>query len=225
MRTLSVFVDESGDFGEPRFLPANYLVSFVFHDQAQDIAAPVAMLERSIRDAGFQIEYIHTGPVLRKEGIFNAYSLDERRQLLYKMLNFFNHCDISHYTVSVDRREARDKVTLSGKLAKEVKTFLDLHASFFNSFDKIIIYYDHGQIELSSILNAVFSVYFSNVEFRRAEPQNYRLLQVADFVCSMELLRIKWRENRLSSSEQKFFYKPQELKKAFQKSIDRKKMS
>lgn len=92
------------------------------------------------------------------------------------------------------------------------------------NFDKVIVYYDNGQIELSSILNAVLSIQFNDVEFRKAEPQKYRLLQAAGFICSMELLRIKNKENRLSKSEEKFFYKPQELKKTFFKSIDKKKL-
>ena len=77
-------------------------------------------------------------------------------------------------------------------------------------------------VKLGAIIKAVFSNYFTNVEFRKAEPQKYRLLQVADFVCSLELLKIKWMENRMSNSEQKFFYKPQELKKVFLKAIDKK---
>ena len=37
MKELSVFIDESGDFGKPTYLPANYLVTFVFHDQDNEI--------------------------------------------------------------------------------------------------------------------------------------------------------------------------------------------
>ena len=33
------------------------------------------------------------------------------------------------------------------------------------------VYYDNGKIELSGILNAVFSIQFSNMEFRIAESQ------------------------------------------------------
>lgn len=64
---------------------------------------------------------------------------------------------------------------------------IEKHKTFFDSFDKIIAYYDNGQIELEAILNTVFAIHFSNVEFRKAEPQIYRLLQAADFICSMEL--------------------------------------
>ena len=224
MKTLSVFVDESGDFGELKERPAYYLVTMVLHDQSTDITQPIRALEESVRNAGFSIEYIHTLPAIRREGIFENYSIDERRQLIYKMLNFYNKCSIRHITIAVNRREAPDRVALSGRLARELKKMLDSHADAFNAYEKIIVYYDHGQMELNSILSAVFSIYFSNVEFRTAAPQQYRLLQVADFVCSMELLRIKRNEKRLSNTEEKFFYKPQELKKAFLKSIDKKRL-
>lgn len=224
MKELSIFIDESGDFGEVKERPAYYLVTFVFHDQKEDIRQQVLKLEESVRISGFHLEYIHTGPLIRREEIFANYSIDERRKLLYKMLNFVNVCPIRYITVAVDRKEAADKIKLSGKLAKEINTAFREYSDFFMEFDKVIVYYDNGQIELSAILNAVFSIYFSNVEFRKAEPQKYRLLQAADFICSMELLKIKKNEKRLSKSEEKFFYKPQELKKTFFKSIEKKKM-
>ena len=224
MKELSVFIDESGDFGEIKERPAYYLVTFVFHNQDNGIEEQVLKLEESVRSSGFDVEYIHTGPVIRREEVFAAYSIDERRKLLYKMLNFVNRCPLSYLTVIVDRREATDKIALSGKLAKAINSALSKHIEFFSDFDKIIVYYDNGQVELSTILNAVFSIQFSNVEFRKAEPQKYRLLQAADFICSMELLRIKRDEKRLSKSEECFFYKPQELKKTFLKSVDKKKL-
>ncbi|MDE7445311.1 MAG: DUF3800 domain-containing protein [Lachnospiraceae bacterium] len=224
MKELSVFIDESGDFGELKERPAYYLVTFVFHNQDNSIEEQVSKLEESVHNLGFDVEYIHTGPVIRREEVFARYSIDERRKLLYKMLNFVNKCPISYLTVVVDRREAIDKITLSGKLAKEINRLMSEHIEFFSGFDRIIVYYDNGQIELSTILNAVFSIQFSNVEFRKAEPQKYRLLQAADFICSMELLRIKRAEKRLSKSEEHFFYKPQELKKTFLKSVEKKKL-
>ncbi len=222
MKELSIFIDESGDFGEVKEGLAYYLVTFVFHDQNNPIHHQVAKLEESIKNSGFDIEYIHTGPVIRREDVFERYSIDERRKLLYKMLNFINTCPISHFTVEINRKEANNKVELSGKLAKAIHKAVSAHQVFFSAYEKVIVYYDNGQTELSAILNAVLSISFMNIEFRLAEPQKYRLLQAADFICSMELMRIKKIENRLSQSEKKFFYKPQELKKTFLKSIDKK---
>ena len=224
MGELSIFIDESGDFGDVKERPAYYLVTMIFHNQAVDISNEIEKLEESIRISGFDIEYIHTGPVIRREQIFSSYSMDERRKLIYKMLYFYNKCNIYHDTVVVNRKEAMDKITLSGRLSKEIGKMIVSHSTYFKQFDKVIVYYDNGQIELSAILNAVLSVLFNDVEFRKAEPQRYRLLQLADFVCSMELLKIKREEKRLSKSEEKFFYKPQELKKPFLKSLEEKRL-
>lgn len=224
MKELSVFIDESGDFGEVKERPAYYLVTLLFHDQKNDISDKVKKLEDSTRNSGFDFEYIHTGPVIRREDVFAGLSIDERRKLLFKMLNFIVSCPITYEVAMVNRKEAPDKITLSGRLGREISNVIERHRGFFDSFDKIIVYYDNGQIELGAILNTVFSIHFANVEFRKAEPQKYRLLQVADFICSMELLKIKKEENRLSKSEKQFFYKPQELKKTFIKTVDKKRL-
>lgn len=80
--------DESGDFGETRDTRDYYLVTFVFHDQNYDITVNTIRLENSVKESGLDIEYIHSGSDIRKEGIFKELSLDERRQLIYKMFNF-----------------------------------------------------------------------------------------------------------------------------------------
>ena len=224
MKELSIFIDESGDFGEITERPAYYLVTLLFHDQKNEIASNVKRLEDSTMNSGFDFEYIHTGPVIRREDVFSGLSIDERRKLLFKMLNFIVSSPIAYEMAVVNRKEAPDKISLSGRLGREISNVIVIHKAFFDGFDKIIVYYDNGQIELGAILNTVFSIHFSNVEFRKAEPQKYRLLQAADFICSMELLKIKKNENRLSKSEKQFFYKPQELKKTFFKAIDKKQL-
>lgn len=222
MKELSIFIDESGDFGDPVILPSYYLVTLVFHDQEEPIFSQIHQLEASTHNAGFDLDYIHTGPLIRRDEVFNRYSIDDRRKLMYKILNFMNSVPILHETIAVNRKNFSDRMTLIGRLSRELSQVLFQYRSYFFSFEHILVYYDNGQRDLGAILNAVFSSHFSNVEFRKAEPTKYRLLQVADFVCSMELLKIKKQEQRLSESEKKFFYKPQELKKTFFKSVDRK---
>lgn len=224
MKKLSIFIDESGDFGEVTERPAYYLVTLLFHDQKNEITANVKKLEDSTKNSGFDFEYIHTGPVIRREDVLAGLSIDERRKLLFKMLNFIVSSPVTYEVAVVNRKEASDKITLSGRLGREITNIIQKHKAFLDRFDKIIVYYDNGQIELGAILNTVFSIHFTNVEFRKAEPQKYRLLQAADFICSMELLRIKKAENRLSKSEKQFFYKPQELKKTFFRTVDKKRL-
>ena len=54
---------------------------------------------------------------------------------------------------------------------------------FFSSFDKIIVYYDYGQVELAQILVSVFNTLFPNMEFRKIETNQYTLSQAADLIC------------------------------------------
>ena len=62
----------------------------VFHDQTVNIDEAVKKLDENIHDSGFAIEYIHTGPVIRREFVFENNSLDDRRKLVHKLLNFYN---------------------------------------------------------------------------------------------------------------------------------------
>ncbi len=41
MKELRIFIDESGDFGEIKEIPAYYLITFVFHNQDNSIEEQV----------------------------------------------------------------------------------------------------------------------------------------------------------------------------------------
>lgn len=224
MSVLSIFVDESGDFGRVENNSPYYLVSLVFHDQARDIHQPIATLENVLSNSGLGQSYIHTGPLIRREPPYHNMTIDERRKLIYKMRTFFLHAPILHTTIKINRKEASDKFALTSQLSKQLKTYISKHFEYFSAFEKTIVYYDNGQQELNLVLNTIFSLILSNVEFRKASPLEYRLLQLADYICSIELLSIKLTEKRLSKSETSFFYKPQELKKTFIKSIKTKEL-
>lgn len=222
MKELSIFVDESGTYSTPEDHNSYYLVSFIFHDQNNTITDQITEFDRTLKECNFNIEYFHSSPIVRAKEIFKTYSLDDRRKLFYKMLNFYNHCNISHTTFKIKRTEAEDAAKLSSKLAKEIKYFIEDYISYFKKYDRIIVYYDYGQSSLGILLNATLSLLLNNTEFRRVEQPKYKLLQMADFVCYLNLLKIKQQEKRLSVIERKFFYKPSELNKTFLKSLNKK---
>ncbi len=56
-------------------------------------------------------------------------------------------------------------------------------------FHEIIkVYYDNGQAEISRTLSSVFHALLLNVEFRRLMPENDKLFQGTDRICSRELV-------------------------------------
>lgn len=223
MSILSVFVDESGDFGRVDNNSPYYLVTLVFHDQSDNITDEIEKLNNRIYESG-SIKYIHTGPLIRREYPYLNLNIDERRQLLYKMRMFSLHLPIRYTVIKINRKEANDKFLLTSQISKKLSTYINAHLEYMLGFEKIIVYYDNGQQELNLVLNTIFSTLLSNVEFRKASPGEYRLLQLADYICSIELLSVKYDENRLSKSEKAFFYKPQELKKTFIKSVRSKQL-
>ena len=224
MRELSIFVDESGDFGETDPTSPYYLVSLVFHDQANSINKNVCDLENALKQNGNECFTIHAGPIIRREREYTSMNIDERRAILYKMLAFYKHSPIKHSTIIVNKKETADKFQLNAKLSKQLNALIQSKLEFFQSFDKVIVYYDNGQYQLNMIINTILNTALNDVEFRKATPTQYRLLQAADFICTMELLKIKRDEKRLSKSETAFFYKPNELKKTFLKAIENKKL-
>ncbi len=80
----------------------------------------------------------------------------------------------------------------------------------------------NGQVELTKILTSVFHTLYVQVEFRKVKPMNYKLFQVADLLCTMELLREKADANIFSRSEQEFFGSVRNFKKNYLKLLLKK---
>lgn len=80
-------------------------------------------------------------------------------------------------------------------------------------FDNVVFSY-----LLIQLTNAIYS----NVEFRKVQPIDYKLFQVADLLCTMELLSLK--AEAFSKSERDFFHSVREFKKNYLKPLLRKKL-
>lgn len=61
----------------------------------------------------------------------------------------------------------KSKLAYTDKLTKEIANQLRANDTYFSAFDRIIVYYDYGQVELAQILVSVFNTMFSDVEFRK----------------------------------------------------------
>lgn len=78
---------------------------------------------------------------------------------------------------------------------------------------------------MTKILSSVFSITLNNVQFQRAvKPSRYRLFQIADMICTMELIRLKMDDHIMSKSELRFFGEPRIIKKKYLKTIDDKRV-
>jgi len=75
---------------------------------------------------------------------------------------------------------------------------------------------------ITKILTSVFSTLYTHVEFRKIRPIDYKLFQVADLICTMELLEEKAATNSFSRSETDFFGNVRDFKKNYLKHIKKK---
>ena len=73
--------------------------------------------------------------------------------------------------------------------------------------------------ELTRLLISVFSTLYAHVEFRKVRPADYKLFQVADLICTTELLEEK---AVLSRSELDFFGNKRDFRKNYLKPIRKK---
>lgn len=222
MKELSIFIDESGDFGEYDYRCPYYIIAMVMHDQSYDISADLEKLERELDYIGYPNHCVHAGPIIRQEQEYRFETMEVRQKIMKKMMSFLRQVDIKCKTVYIEKKHISDEVEAAGKLAKQLSHFLRDNMSDFASYDTVKVYYDNGQIELNKILSSVFNIFLDNVEFRKVIPSDYRLFQIADLVCTLQLLELKCDNHVLSNSEKRFFENDRTLKKNYIKPLKQK---
>lgn len=219
---LSIFIDESGDFGPYEHHSPYYIVSIVLHEQSKDISEQISALESHLRNMRFETHVIHVGPLIRREQNYCNEPMADRKRLFYALYHFARRLPISYICAKVRKSECADVVELTTKLSKSISKIIKANIAYFEGFNKIVIYYDNGQVELTKILTSLFHTLLNNVEFRKVKPSDYKLFQVADLICTLELLYEKTTTLSFTQSELKFFHSHREFKKDFYKDILKK---
>lgn len=221
-KILSIFIDESGDFGPYAHHAPFYLVSMILHEQDQDIHSAIANLDANMQNLGYPSHAVHIGPLIRRESTYRDDLMEDRKRLFHALFHFARTLPFSYICAKVRKNTCADVIGLTAKLTKSIAAVLREHATYFEGFDKIIVYYDNGQVELTKILTTLFYTLFSRVEFRKVKPAEYKLFQVADLICTLELLAEKAASGSFSHSEAEFFHSARDFKKNYYKPIAKK---
>lgn len=120
MSVLSIFIDESGDFGAYEPHSPLYLITFVLHDQAKNISTPVEHLRRKVVDCGLPANHaIHTGPLIRREGEYKNLELSNRRRLFRYLFDFARLADIHYKTFAFEKRESSEHDVLVKRMIRQ----------------------------------------------------------------------------------------------------------
>lgn len=224
-KILSIFIDESGDFGNFEKHCPFYLVTMVLHDQSHEISDLVAKFDEHLKFTGFPVHAIHSGPLIRRESIYRDVVRERRRYLFNALFNFGRKLEFSFMCFRIKKSRDDDRIQLTSKLSKIIAAKIRENLYLWGSFDKIIVYYDNGQMELTKILTTVFSILLKNVVFRKVKPIDYKLFQIADMICTLELLAVKLKNGfSFTKSEHDFFETPRAFKKNYLKYVEKKEI-
>lgn len=223
MKNLSIFIDESGDFGNYQNHNPFYIVSLVFHEQNVPIESQVEKLDRFLIENNLKNHTIHTAPLIRQEQSYKDMDISLRSKIFRQLFNFARSVDILYKTIVVDKKMYSKQVDMTKVITKELSSFIKDNYNYFSQFDNIIIYYDNGQVQLTKILIAIFgSLLAENSEFRVVTPNNYKLFQTADLICTLALIKNKLLSGKdLTRSEQIFFGSVGKLKKNYFKFFEK----
>lgn len=222
MKELSIFIDESGDFGSYDPKSPFYIIGIVIQDQKNDISEATRHLDNGLKQLGFTRECIHIGPLIRREGEYTHLTIQERIRILRRMMNFISRVDFSYKSFVVEKKHLEDEAELAARLAKQVADFIKQYYSFFLPYDNVKIYYDNGQVEITKIIISVFTTLLEKTELKKAFQKDYKLSQVADLVCTATLTDLKMRNKTLSRSERRILGSDRDINRNLLKPLRRK---
>lgn len=223
MRELSIFVDESGEFGP---VSKYYLITLVFHDQSEGIDSHLNKYRHVLSDCGMKDIAFHLSPLMNGHREYADLSLGARKRHLSKFLVFTQSLPFVYRTFSFKKMEFDEAGKLLVRMKRDVTLFLFDHLDFFQAFDKVKVYYDDGQQAVSEVLHEAIRYTLSKDAylFKDAHPCDYCLFQVADFVCGIELTAVKYEASEATATDTLFFGGSNSFKKNYLRKIRKKRM-
>ena len=148
---------------------------------------------------------IHLAYLVAKRGDYSHFDLEKRKSIFWAIFYFSNRVKVKIKTIIIDKKYINKKMQLNIALAREIGKLITENKNYFNSFDKIVIYYDNGQETLATILDTLFATN-PNVE-RRTEFDHAkkRLFQVSDMLTVIDKLDYKRKNNIAFTKAEKYF--------------------
>ena len=221
MKELSVFVDESGEFGSSS---KYYLVTLLFHDQSVDIAPIIAGHVQALKQSSLDDVQFHMTSLLRGHEYYASMELGDRKRHLARFLAFYRRLPVTTFTLSYTKSMFPNYKKMLLRMKRDLTVYLFDHLDYLQQFDRVKVYYDGGQHEVSEMLHAAieYSLAREAIMFRDAAPSDYRLAQAADFVCGIELAALRYSSHESTQTDAIFFGGSSAFKKNWLKHVRKK---
>lgn len=205
IKRLNIFIDESGDFGFVKGSSDLYAVSFTLHESADSIENELKYLNRKLSDLNYN-GMIHLAYLVAKRGDYSHFDLEKRKSIFWAIFYFSNRVKVKIRTVIIDKKYINKKMQLNMALARKIGQFINDNKAYFDTFDKIVIYYDNGQETLATILDTLFATNPKveiKIEFDHIKK---RLFQVSDMLTVIDKLDYKRKNNIAFTKAEKYFF-------------------
>lgn len=210
-KQLSIYIDETGDFGPYDSITKIYGVAFVLCEDMDKCEPYLSQFHRRLQNKEAGNFPIHVGPLIRREGPYSDLNHESRLLLFDTIYDLLIESPINVLHTMI----RKSKKNSDAEMAKALSTLVRDNLDYLNLFEKIVIYYDNGQSQLRSLLLGIFSANFLNFEMVLARQSEHPFMQLADLVASLTLLEYKVKEGNLSKSENEFFAGRRKLKKVY----------
>ena len=121
--------------------------------------------------------------------------------------SFVRRLPISYITFVYRRSQFEDPTRLMERMGRDISSAMVEHLDFFQSFDDVKVYYDNGQDIVKQALDRSADKALSKgvVRRRKTSMTDYRLEQVADYLCTIELALVKYEAKGNGETYNKFF--------------------
>ena len=224
MAEAGIFIDESGiQEGGSRY----YLVTLVVHEQDVDLSLFFSAYEQSLRDRGLPDIPFHSTPLLRGYGDYQDVDVEIRNRLLVSFGAFARRLPITYKTFSYRSDKFVNPTRLRALIRRDLVDFLVENLEYFQSFEHVKIYYDNGQEAVKDAVREAFAYALSKeaTVYRNSDYRSFRLAQVADYLCALELTAIKYERHEETETDLRFFGMKGTFKRNYLKKVRGKALS
>ena len=206
-RQIDVYIDESGNFAPFTKQNPVYSVAFVFVERNEEVKTRSGGYLRGLSALPGGDHFVHVGNLVRGKAPYEYLSREQRQKLFYGLFMFAKRLEMKFYSFHAFKSASSQSIfDLSGKISRGIGEMLAAKRRFFEGFDKVVVHYDNGQLELGLVLQSSFmSGLPCEVEFVETRQMEEPIMQVADMICYLETLYFKLKEGHPTNSDLAFF--------------------
>lgn len=163
--------------------------------------------EEDVKAKGLPDIPFHASPLLNGHGDYEGISPAVRKRLLGSFLYMSQRLPIRFHTFRYKVSEFVDTDALSLRMRRDIVNLLFDNLTYFQSYDQVKIYYDGARHEVTQALRGAVTYALSKeaVIYRDATYRDYRLFQVADLLCTLELTAMKYERHRETATDRRMF--------------------